>query len=259
MKRNTCWVSAVTFLMGVGLCHAALLAYFSFDSDVNSVAGSFTGTGTLRDNAHIDHTVYKLGGGSLKLDGGYGAGEANADAEVDGVDYNNASEMSIGTGSYTVTFWINPIDRDNPIRQSVVGYSSAMQFYMSSRRWNLFLRDNINTSVVDTKTGPYTPSPGNWKHIAVTIDQTANEVKFYEDGVFVSTTPFDPNITDLSGNVFNIGYMLTTSSTGNRGINGYIDEMGIWNEALSATEISNVYVNGVNPATLGLFILSPQN
>lgn len=36
-----------------------------------------------------------------------------------------------------------------------------------------------------------------------------------------------------------------------RGFNGWIDEVGIWNEALDATAINDVFANGIpEPATL---------
>jgi len=96
-------VGAVALLMGAGTCHAGLLAHFSFDSGIDSVAGSFSGTGTLKDDAAIDHTAYALGGGSLKLDGGQGAGETGLAAEMDGVTYSNGAETKPATGNYTIT------------------------------------------------------------------------------------------------------------------------------------------------------------
>ncbi len=77
------------------------------------------------------------------------------------------------------------------------------------------------------------------------LDQTANQIKWYEDGVLYSVeTPLNANILDINGNNFNIGYQLATP---NRGFNGYIDEVGIWNEALSASQINDVFVNGIIP------------
>jgi len=119
-------------------------------------------------------------------------------------------------------------------------------FYMgnsSSTRLRLWVRAGGYTT---TALGPWTPWPGNpgtWKHVAVVVDQAANEIRFYENGVFDQTTPLSDEVDNIDGWTFNIGYQ----SGFERGFNGWIDEVGIWNEALGATAILNVYNSGIAP------------
>ena len=245
--QNIWRAGAVALFVGAGACQASLLAHFSFDSGIDSVAGIFTGIGTLKDDAAIDHTTHVLGGGALKLDGGQGAGETGLAAEMDGITYSNGAEMKPGTGNYTITAWINHLDRTTPVRQSIVDAGgNDLLFYMgnsSSTRLRLWVRAGGYTT---TALGPWAPPPGNpgsWKHVAVVVDQAANEIRFYENGTFDQTTPVSDEVDNIDGWTFNIGYQLGFE----RGFNGWIDEVGVWNEALDATAILNVYNNGIVP------------
>jgi len=81
----------------------------------------------------------------------------------------------------------------------------------------------------------------SWHHAVATWDGSANEKKIYLDGVLEDTTG-DSNPLDLDGKFLLIGS--SALSSGDE-FNGNIDEVAIWNTALSAGSISNIYNNGV--------------
>jgi len=79
-----------------------------------------------------------------------------------------------------------------------------------------------------------------WYHVVYTCDAVAHELKLYVDGdlkgtVYAGTTP-----NDLSGLKIGREY-------GGRYFQGSIDEVGIWNRALSGAEIELLYAWGVQP------------
>lgn len=80
---------------------------------------------------------------------------------------------------------------------------------------------------------------GAWYHVAVTYDRSY--VKFYIDGkpagVFAETDALTVN-----------SYVLTIGRTGNDFYHwdGKIDEIAIWSEALTATDIQNIYKRGAH-------------
>ena len=74
-----------------------------------------------------------------------------------------------------------------------------------------------------------------WHHVAITYD--GDIMRLYLNGVLsVATDVTNGTITETSGNL-GIG----ASGTGGNGFKGLIDEVGIWNRALSAEEIAVMY------------------
>ncbi len=94
---------------------------------------------------------------------------------------------------------------------------------------------------VNTPNGGY--ALGSWNHLVVTASRTGL-FKMYINGQHVS-----------SGDISGIGNMDDTDNSlviGSGSIwgtpydyNGFIDEVGVWNRALSDTEVQSVYDNGV--------------
>jgi hypothetical protein len=79
-----------------------------------------------------------------------------------------------------------------------------------------------------------------WHHFVWTHDRTVGGIA-YLDGVNVGTNSYTTSNSPSYSNVF-IGR--EGSPSGNIFFNGYIDEFGIWNRALSTTEISDLYNGG---------------
>ena len=77
-------------------------------------------------------------------------------------------------------------------------------------------------------------SDGNWHHLVVTYDQSA--LKVYIDGN-LEATPSLPSSNYATSSGLTIG----SWSDNNRYFNGSIDEVGIWNTALTSTQIQSIY------------------
>jgi streptogramin lyase len=83
----------------------------------------------------------------------------------------------------------------------------------------------------------YVPAVGQWTHVAMTYDGAT--LKVYANGVVVGSTPKTGNIV-ASNSPFDIG----GRAAGDLYFYGYIDEVEVFNRALSAEEIVGIYAAG---------------
>jgi len=77
---------------------------------------------------------------------------------------------------------------------------------------------------------------GSWHHIAVTWDGSASTISFYIDGSFVSSAEGPGSIGTTNANL-GIGQYHVDNPANQYWFNGLIDEVRIWNRALSQSEI----------------------
>ncbi len=92
--------------------------------------------------------------------------------------------------------------------------------------------------VDDDQTGTSTVNDGNWHHAVAVV--TATTQKIYVDGVLETTT----------SNAYSAGTSFSSATIGRRAnfaqrfFNGNIDEVAIWDSALTANEVKSVYNDG---------------
>jgi hypothetical protein len=80
----------------------------------------------------------------------------------------------------------------------------------------------------------------NWQHIVGTYSRTDGSVKSYEDGMLVNQTPLASQLLH-TGNLY-IGGAAVAGDDG--GFKGLINEVQIYNRALSASEVQQLYLSG---------------
>ena len=89
-----------------------------------------------------------------------------------------------------------------------------------------WMMNNVNAIYTD----------GNWHHLVFTYNGTNSRV--YIDGAQISNTVFPTSVIDnCPGGKFIIG----VNYAGGIGFNGQIDDIGIWNRALTQQEITSLY------------------
>ena len=76
-----------------------------------------------------------------------------------------------------------------------------------------------------------------WSHIAGTLDN--RELKIFINGSLVGEHQFDSDINVNGNSPLNIGSLLSSNGTWYFW-DGYLDEIGYWNRALSSNEIKNL-------------------
>ena len=85
-----------------------------------------------------------------------------------------------------------------------------------------------------------TISTGQWTHILIVGDYTGSNLICYKNDVEVYNNSHTFTITESTANVF-IGSERGTGFF----YNGKLDEVSLWNKGLSASEVSELYNNGI--------------
>ena len=173
------------------------------------------------------------------------------DGVNDYVDAGNGASLRI-TGSFTITAWINPSafpgTDDNPVinKEDITpGCSYALnvtrdngpeQFYVLVSNDGVCGPSAINAQ----RYSATTLSAGQWYHITGVYDAAAQTLHVYlngvlNDGTLAGTVP--AAINNTAGNV-NIA---TRGSDTNLHFQGTIDDARVYNRALSAAEIWQLY------------------
>lgn len=109
------------------------------------------------------------------------------------------------------------------------GYS--LEVSSADGRARLNIKDGLNVGI-----GSSVLSSNSWNHIAGTID--GSRIKVYVNGALDADVA-QTQVPDFWNNIpARIG---TRNSNADVTANGYIDELGVWNRALSASEIASLY------------------
>lgn len=90
---------------------------------------------------------------------------------------------------------------------------------------------------------------GQWHHVAVVIDQAADTLKYYHNGSLtddVSIPGLDFDSSNVTG--FNIGNH--RGGDGSRNWDGFIDDVAVFNGALSGTQVSSLYDKSATPLSV---------
>lgn len=187
---------------------------------------------------------------------------ANAEAmSFNGVDSYielNSLDQAILNGSFTVCFWLNKTakgggaDNDRFI-DLTVSSSTSLQIITdaATSKFGVNFIQNGNWHIVQRVFNNWNTVTNSWHHIALTWDGSSYE--YYFDGSSVATTGASP--IGVSGTGFYLGRRADAVATGE--LKGKLDEVAIFNTALSADKIQQIYnatavVGGV-PQTANLF------
>jgi hypothetical protein len=196
--------------------------------------------------------------GTLMNGAGFGPGEVGQAFNFDGVDdyVKIPQSASLNPGNQvTVEFWMKS-DPDNPMNTCCQGLVSSDFYHMeiSSSSGPVGVNFVISTdnggSYPDTSqanSGSAVISVGAWHHLAGTYDGT--KLQLYVDGqAWGNALPHTGAISPMLPNSFvSIGSEAGRSVCGGcpgRNFKGMIDEVGIYNRALSAAEIAALYNAG---------------
>jgi len=234
---NAIFNVAATLPCNVG-CDAEI--YYNFSGDANDKSGS--------DWDGLPTPVYNgtVSGATLTDDQ---CGYADQAYSFDGGDYISTTfnpQTVIGDGnSFTVAFWVKP--DENTVQQAVFGaHTSEDRFYLMN--WDgewIWGYGNIH----GLGTGLPVVVAKEWVHIGYVYDQTNDRIIIYLNGIeeyrFENYTG-EGGDGDLPDFVTDIGARRTGLFDHSNQFAGVIDEVLIWNEAKTATDMLNLY-NGTNP------------
>ena len=184
------------------------------------------GTGTFTSNSY-----------SVELDG------AN-----DYIDTNSKFDFIQQTCNFSITFWVKLIDHTSTASNQFLvmsapgGSDVGLMFWYDNRSSAKQLRFKLNTlgNSIDISNGI---TDNNWHHIALTCANGGDQ-KIYRDGSVIgsASTPSPSTSTATHNLLLGAAFSPGTSNITNP-MNGYLDEVAIFNRELTLAEIDNIINN----------------
>ena len=165
-------------------------------------------------------------------------GVANKAYSFDGVnDFIQTNRAH--TSSFSVSTWVK--------LSSAACFSSIIDAYASSWEFLTDCNSGSNLSLAVWSGGTYqiytsgfNLTPQNWTHVVCTFSAN-NTCKIYSNGVLINT--FTTINLPAIGGLFYFGRSRSGSDSF---LNGVLDDIGIWNRALTACEITDLYNSQLN-------------
>ncbi|MBP9728012.1 MAG: LamG domain-containing protein [Candidatus Moranbacteria bacterium] len=225
--------SAVSSPQGTGRLDSGLAGYWQLDENTGTSAGDAStngNTGTLTNGP--TWTTGQIGS-AVTLDG--------ADDHIDA-----GTGLALTTTRMSVGFWINPTafptgtNYAEPVRK-------AESYYCSYRGPSNSEPDTLDCGIQisgGTAYSVYVPNSytplSTWSYVMMTAD--GNYVHVYINGVEYGTgTSYSGTITNNASYHLFIGTYGTTTRSLARDLNGKLDEVRIYDRALSADEVGQLY------------------
>jgi hypothetical protein len=157
------------------------------------------------------------------------------DGSNDYIQLPNGVLTALSGTAYTISAWYN---------LDIVG--NYQMLFTASSNWQIFYRPSstqvrlelyINGASRLIQPTPYS-NVGSWVHGCISVDTTGTST-MYINGSSNASAVSVPQATSISNPVIGSqngsGYFL----------NGYVDEMAIFNSALSASDVTSIYNSGV--------------
>jgi hypothetical protein len=220
---------------------AGLVGYYPFSGNMNDLSGS--------NNNAINN------GATLTSDR---FGNANAAYSFDGTsNYATITNALLPAtpSSYSINYWtyafatmpgagIVITDRYGSDAQCRYKYDSHIN---STNQYDIRM---YNYTTVNEVLSPNKISNNTWILISIVYDLASSTLKLYENGVMVGSTP--SNIWNSANNPTTIGAWGagTCSPSPNTFFNGKIDDIRIYNRALTASEITSIFNENVCTKTV---------
>ncbi|GJL51696.1 MAG: hypothetical protein NPIRA01_29230 [Nitrospirales bacterium] len=212
-----------------------LTGHWTFDANANDSSGN-SYNGTLTNGASVDTTdlTDKVGAGKLSLDG-----------SNDYVDLSshvgNFSSLTEGT----ISAWVKTTDSGtNTIFDISDTNDTDSYINLAIQAGNLeFDIEENGTDQLDVNTNNISVNDGSWHHVAVTVSTSGNAL--YVDGAKITDLTYEQGSSSTQ-NFFNdvsgldaMGIGRNENSGGGRwNFNGLIDDVRVYNTALSVTDMA---------------------
>tara|TARA_S200002703_G_scaffold83865_1_gene72262 strand:- start:474 stop:1952 length:1479 start_codon:yes stop_codon:yes gene_type:complete len=184
---------------------------------------------------------------------------SNYSFEFDGVDdYVDCGNGALDiTGSITLSCWVKSTNTGSNrkiIVKDDAGSNRSFQIninHPSLGPYTYFWLGGGNIKSVFTSI-PNQIVDGNWHHV-VSVFKSGQYIRMYIDGVQAANT----NVTETTLDSANTNFLISTDGYGGTvGIDGNVDSVSVWDSALEAVEIANLYNSGT-PTDLSLLSTPP--
>ncbi len=196
------------------------VSYWRFDENSGSTAYDVTG----KNNGTIHGASWSSGGVNSSL---YFSGN-------DYVDCGSNSSLDI-TGEFTISTWIKPTQNSKHAtilaKEDYPNNKGYLLHQLSGTDLMFRLYDGTNKYTLEASNQV---STNNWQHIVATYD--GSEMKLYKNGTQIASRSGPSSIATTTQPLY-----IGDRSTVDQAFQGTIDETQIYDRALSATEIEELY------------------
>jgi len=203
------------------------IATYMLDNNATDVSQNYDGAET-----NITYNTGKYGSGAV----------FNGSSSRIQVASTATAPLNVSSGNFSISMWVNPSNLTNNNKLIYkFGTSASLRSWLATITTNGVLYVVEGTTVGDTlMLGTATIPTNTWTHIAITRAQGGNLVQ-YINGVATDTFSTQNRSLKTSTEPLYIGYQAgqTTNFT------GLIDQVRIYDSALSSTDVSNIYNNEV--------------
>jgi hypothetical protein len=227
------------------------IAYFRF-SDVPPVATNIGSLGPVADGTYLNGAT--TGAEAPRPPQFPGFEADNTALQLDGVnDFVRSQQRMLNSlTNVTVSGWVRRAGTQRN-RTGVFGQDNLVEFgYINNNTLQLWV-DNFETSVDVANPFP----DAEWDHVALVADGNALRMTIYTNGLAAGSQPIPGNdFNSLNSSAF---FVIGGDTFGNGGVsfNGQLDEVAVFDKALSAQKIANQYFSMVERPPL--IIRQPQS
>lgn len=221
-----------------------LVGYWPMDESAN---GTCTGAKDVCDVTGTNHGTQT--NGPFIVDGVFGKARS-FDGTDDYVDVGDTNTFDFGSGNFAIEAWV---------KRNVIGATQmivskddngARQFFLTYMNTNVIRVSYIATGdaqvYFDT---PITVTDTNWHHIIG--QRNGNTFEIYKDGKLAGTGTTGGSHGTMQATATTVRFGQRIYPANNNYLNGVIDEVRIYNTALSAATVLTKYLQGsTNPAFL---------
>lgn len=230
--------TSISCQVPTGTLANGMVAYYPFcgnanDGSVNANNGTVIGATLTSDRFGNLNSAYTFNGTS------------------DYIQTNLTSILPVGNSSRSISYWMQ--SQSSQQYMTVLGYGNNNENYKDFHIWHNWNCNGINFNISNAASTYSTGNlNNNWNHFVLVFDNSLGinitNVKLYENGVLLSNICTTYGNGDIdTGNL----YPLTIGkyhAVNLHYFNGNIDDIGLWNRALSQQEITNLFNNNLNPS-----------
>lgn len=217
-----------------------LLLHMKFDGNLNDQAGN-----TVTSSGTIDYTDDRHGFGSRAVDM---RGTGGAD-EVPLLSVANLAQM---TESFTMAVWVSPVINGLSNRR-VIGQGNWMNINSPNSNPYFMELDGLSPAASGIQVGGTAAPLGQWRFLVGVVEELdpgVTRVTLYRDSVVDETVVYSVNLDNPGACRFYIGSFprsdLCTDTQADEfsGLDAYVDDVRVFNRALTADEISALFFEG---------------
>jgi hypothetical protein len=210
-----------------------LVAYYPFNGNAIDESGNGNNGATF----NVNNTTNRFG-------------TPNSSFYFSSVNCSPRIEATVNTSSITtaitISIWVKKVGNGCSAPRildfatfPISGPGSLQWGFGYNNLWTLEHQSSIGTSTTSFKT--YPTGPDNWTHLVYTND--GNICKFYQNGQLIDISISDYGLPILARKL-TIGRM---NHPNYDAFNGNLDDVGVWNRALSIDEIKFLYESDFKP------------